>query len=214
MSRRSLSACNRNGSADSIADYEYNHHPKGTAADQRQSIESMMTGYEQFLKAELPSRVKKELETRVEDAIHCDSGVPYNLAGGIESLKNQVVDIVRNAQIQLFEAYRLRLSNSRQVDLNPPAFDGTRSNDAKVWSSRALLQAGGATGGSPTTLAEDGLFQDAFETPWEATGDGVTDISGFEGVIFDLSSMSTPSKVGFGVGLYGWDDCFALSSLR
>jgi hypothetical protein len=174
----------------------------------------MMTGYEQFLKAELPSRVKKEFETRVEDAIHCDSGVPHNLAGSIESLKNQVVDIVRNAQIQLFEAYRLRLSNSRQADLNPLAFDGARSNDAKVWSSRALLQAGDATGCSPTTLAEDGLFQDASEIPWNVTGDEVADISGFEGVIFDLSSMSTPSEVRFGVELYGWDDCFALSSLR
>ena len=161
-----------------------------------------------------PITSQKEFEARVEDAIHCDSDVPHDFAGSIESLKNQIVDIVRNAQIQLFEAYRLRFSNSRQAELNPLAFDSAKSNGAKAWSPRALLQAGDPTGCTPTTLAEDGLFQDASEMPWEVTGDGVADTSGFEGVIFDLSSMSTPSEVGLGVGLYGWDDCSAFWSLR
>ncbi|KAK1851388.1 hypothetical protein CCHR01_05965 [Colletotrichum chrysophilum] len=57
--------------------------------------ESAFARYERFLRRELPRKVRQELETRIEQALE-----PME-----ETLKSQIVDIVRDAQLSLFQSF-------------------------------------------------------------------------------------------------------------
>ncbi|KAK7747709.1 hypothetical protein SLS62_008955 [Diatrype stigma] len=54
-----------------------------------------LSEYEQFLQREHPDRVRQQLEIRIESALH-----PVE-----EVLRSQIVDIVRDTQLELFQSY-------------------------------------------------------------------------------------------------------------
>lgn len=55
-----------------------------------------MVEYETFLRREMPNRVRQQLELRIEDALN-----PIE-----EALRGQIVDIVRDVQMELFRSFR------------------------------------------------------------------------------------------------------------
>ncbi|KAF5520504.1 hypothetical protein CGCA056_v008340 [Colletotrichum aenigma] len=57
--------------------------------------DSAFARYERYLRRELPRKVRQEFETRIEQALE-----PME-----ETLKSQVVDIVRDAQLSLFQSF-------------------------------------------------------------------------------------------------------------
>jgi len=76
-----------------VKDYEYE---QGAEADQAASP-SEIARYEQYLRQELPNRVRQALETRIDEALN-----PIE-----ETLRDQIVEIVRDSQLHLFERYKL-----------------------------------------------------------------------------------------------------------
>lgn len=55
-----------------------------------------MIEYENFLRHEMPDRVRHQLELRIEEALN-----PLE-----ETLRGQIVDIVRDVQLELFQSFR------------------------------------------------------------------------------------------------------------
>ncbi|WDK11026.1 hypothetical protein CGRA01v4_02305 [Colletotrichum graminicola] len=68
--------------------------PSGPTVDD--SLETEFSRYEQFLRRELPSHVQRQLELCIEERLN-----PIE-----ESLRSQLIGIIRDAQIQLFNTYR------------------------------------------------------------------------------------------------------------
>lgn len=64
--------------------------------------ESAFDRYERYLRRELPRRVRQELEIRIDQALE-----PLE-----ENLKSQIVDIVRDAQLALFQSFVSEPTNS------------------------------------------------------------------------------------------------------
>jgi len=75
-----------------LVDYEYE---QGAETDQATSP-SEIARYEQYLRRELPNRVRQALETRIDEALN-----PIE-----ERLRDQIVEIVRDSQLHLFERYK------------------------------------------------------------------------------------------------------------
>ena len=65
------------------------------------SPDSELVRYEELLRRELSSRVRQELEVRIEEAI-----APVE-----ETLRSQLVDIVHDMQLQLVDLYKCSRSN-------------------------------------------------------------------------------------------------------
>ncbi|KAF0329289.1 hypothetical protein GQ607_003598 [Colletotrichum asianum] len=86
----------------------------GSNADGAEA-ESAFARYERYLRRELPRKVRQELETRIEQALE-----PME-----ENLKSQVVDIVRDAQLSLFQSLVSSNPDSAEpYNSNHAAFDG------------------------------------------------------------------------------------------
>lgn len=81
-------------------DYEFK-----TTTDPGHPVDPL-SEYEQFLRRELPDRVRQQLEVRIESALH-----PVE-----EALRGQIVDIVRDTQLDLFQSY---MSSFAQNTGNP-----------------------------------------------------------------------------------------------
>ncbi|KAK6212459.1 hypothetical protein LQW54_005233 [Pestalotiopsis sp. IQ-011] len=62
-----------------------------------------MTEYENFLRHEMPDRVRHQLELRIEEALN-----PLE-----ETLRGQIVDIVRDVQLELFQSFRASAGPAR-----------------------------------------------------------------------------------------------------
>ncbi|KAK4446473.1 hypothetical protein QBC34DRAFT_304977 [Podospora aff. communis PSN243] len=163
------------------------------------SLEREFTKYETFLKAELPSRVKHQLESFVEETLS-DS-----LAEDIETLKSQVLDIVKQAQVQLFSLYRSRVRGIDDgdgvespligVEASAGAVDGQELIEGLVPNARVMLMEDTKSG----TL--DGVSaQTSGSTPvWTLFNHGAsTGFDGFDGVVYDLSDASAVVDFDFG----------------
>jgi hypothetical protein len=61
-----------------------------------------MTEYDGFLRREMPDRVRYQLELRIEDALN-----PLE-----ETLRGQIVDIVRDTQLELFKVFMSSLGEA------------------------------------------------------------------------------------------------------
>ncbi|KAK2730011.1 hypothetical protein CKAH01_09920 [Colletotrichum kahawae] len=84
--------------------------------------ESAFARYERYLRRELPRKVRQELETRIEQALE-----PIK-----ENLKSQIVDIVRDAQLSLFQSF---------VSSNPDSAEPYNSNPMAECGSMAINHA-------------------------------------------------------------------------
>lgn len=62
-----------------------------------------MTEYENFLRHEMPDRVRHQLELRIDEALN-----PLE-----ETLRGQIVDIVRDVQLELFQSFRASAGPAR-----------------------------------------------------------------------------------------------------
>ena len=94
--------------ADFEADYDYSMKEEDSQVNTSSDLES----FEQYLKEELPKTVRRALEARVDQAVN-----PVE-----ETLRDQIVDIVRDCQTQLFEDYR-----TSRTGMASPAARGTIS---------------------------------------------------------------------------------------
>ncbi|KAF9869566.1 hypothetical protein CkaCkLH20_12959 [Colletotrichum karsti] len=77
--------------------------------------ESSFTRYEHSLRRELPKKVRRELEARIDQALE-----PLE-----ETLKSQIVDIVRDAQLSLFQSFIS--TNSDKNEKKPESKDAESS---------------------------------------------------------------------------------------
>ncbi|KAL1861649.1 hypothetical protein Daus18300_008765 [Diaporthe australafricana] len=72
-------------------------------ASEHGSPENLMTDYENFLQRELPLRVRGQLERRIEAEL-----IPIE-----DRLRGQIVEIVRDTQIELFRLFKLSAQNRK-----------------------------------------------------------------------------------------------------
>ncbi|KAK1984977.1 hypothetical protein LZ30DRAFT_709833 [Colletotrichum cereale] len=77
------------------------------------SPESEFSRYEQFLRRELPSHVQRQLELRIDERLN-----PIE-----ESIRSELVDIIRDTQILLFNTYRSLRSATPQASGGEPVQD-------------------------------------------------------------------------------------------
>ncbi|KAK1990637.1 hypothetical protein LX36DRAFT_754048 [Colletotrichum falcatum] len=82
------------------------------------SPESEFSRYEQFLRRELPSQVQRRLEVCIEE----------RLSPVEEGLRSELVDIIRDAQIHLFDAYRALRSSAPEA---APGGEAVEAADAE-----------------------------------------------------------------------------------
>lgn len=145
-------------------DYDY----PGTAdAEQNGSPTSEFARYEEFLRRELPTRVRQQLEVRIEEALN-----PVE-----ESLRGQIVDIVRDMQLQLFEMYK----SSRTADAGSgPNRSLEVSNETPSYGQ----QVGNPEGTTQQWGLEEQL--EAFRPPAPYLDNSFT---GFDGLLFDFDPL-------------------------
>ncbi|KAK8123958.1 hypothetical protein PG999_003876 [Apiospora kogelbergensis] len=146
-----------------------------------------MVEYEGFLRREMPDRVRHQLEVRIEDALN-----PIE-----EALRGQIVDIVRDVQLELFQSFRSSLrdapgaSNHDQeaATIETASFaeqiQGTGGPDAPTLEPRDT----GA--GEPHELQARDYWEEQLQAyrPEPAFD---LDFLGFDGELFDFSSLSNP----------------------
>ncbi|KAK2060357.1 hypothetical protein LY76DRAFT_676665 [Colletotrichum caudatum] len=127
------------------------------------STETEFSRYEQFLGRELPSHVKRELELCIEERLN-----PIE-----ESLRSQLVDIIRDAQIHLLSTYRSLRSSTPAVSAGEPV-QGTSADAERVAHLNEELHQVG-----------DGL-QAVHQPPLL---DDAQTFADFNGLMYDLSGM-------------------------
>ncbi|KAH7304168.1 hypothetical protein B0I35DRAFT_414647 [Stachybotrys elegans] len=99
---------------------------------------SAFSQYEQFLRQELPSRVRQELEVRIRERLN-----PIE-----EGLRGELVDIVRDMQLQLFNIYRASRATPNTTDnaiVSPEngnaVISGAASGETdQIWDTAEQLQ--------------------------------------------------------------------------
>jgi len=122
-----------------LTSVDYNNDFAEEVHGDMSSVDAEFARYETFLRQELPSSIRQELETRVDEALE-------NVE---ENLKSQLPDIFRDMQIRLFQDYLQRRAaqptppftvSSQQTQIIVTADDGGNvaptimgnSNDANV----------------------------------------------------------------------------------
>lgn len=166
-------------------DYEYH---KSAHSEQPDAVESEFAKYEQFLGAELPSRVRQQLEIRIEAAL--------NPLDEFKTLKGQIIDIVRDTQLQLFKLYKTGSSNPPTETDSTPGEQGGISDVPNLRSS------------NPSTPSDNNL--EIMDPELHGTS-GKQDLGMdfdfglFDGVIFDLTDITGSDQVS-ATGLYDWND--------
>lgn len=94
-----------------LADYEFR-----TPGDAGHPVDPL-TEYENFLQRELPPLVRSQLEARIEAALY-----PVE-----EALRGQIVDIVRDTQVELFRCF----TSSTQQRSRPPNDEASAAEAAR-----------------------------------------------------------------------------------
>lgn len=171
--------------------YEIEPRPEDSTQTGTTSAErSELARYEQFLRQELPSCVRRELETRIEEAL-------YPLE---ESLRGQLVDIARDLQLRLFQAYMA--TRKAEVQLLSPGSepphgaDSVPSTEMRVTSASPGASSAGAA--SSDTPALPIPMPPSFDSqlgalpPAETYLDG-GEFAGFDGLMFDFTHMQAPT---------------------
>ncbi|KAF6829405.1 hypothetical protein CPLU01_07933 [Colletotrichum plurivorum] len=127
--------------------------------------ESAFARYEQYLRRELPKKVRRELEARIDQALE-----PLE-----ESLKSQIVEIVRDAQASLYENFLSASSGTSENERACEPFCETMSS---------------AAGGQPGLCNGTFVFDDQLEScePVPLLGGDVGDIGDFNSLLFGVSS--------------------------
>jgi hypothetical protein len=149
-----------------------------------------MTEYENFLRHEMPDRVRHQLELRIEEALN-----PLE-----ETLRGQIVDIVRDVQLELFQSFRastgptrpngdsVQESASIEIDDNPD-----KSQDEEREDTDAQVSTLVARNTEPPGQFDSG--QCSWEEQLEAYRQvppldfSFTDFDDFDGALFDFSSV-------------------------
>ncbi|KAL6406688.1 hypothetical protein AUP68_09490 [Ilyonectria robusta] len=173
--------------AESIPNPYYEYH-KSAHSEQPDAVESEFAKYEQFLGAELPSRVRQQLEIRIEAAL--------NPLDEFKTLKGQIIDIVRDTQLQLFKLYKTGSSNPPTETDSTPGEQGGISDVPNLRSS------------NPSTPSDNNL--EIMDPELHGTS-GKQDLGMdfdfglFDGVIFDLTDITGSDQVS-ATGLYDWND--------
>lgn len=173
--------------AESIPNPYYEYH-KSAHSQQPDAVESEFAKYEQFLGAELPSRVRQQLEIRIEAALD-----PLD---EFKTLKGQIIDIVRDTQLQLFKLYKTGSSNLPTETDSTPGGQGGMSEVPCLRSS------------NPSTPSDGNLeFMDPELHGTSGKQDlGMDfDFGFFDGVIFDLADVTGSDGLS-APGLYDWND--------
>lgn len=108
-------------------DYEYATQD----ADQSASPWTELEGFEEFSRRELPSRVRRELEVRIEEVLD-----PIE-----EGLRGQIVDIVRDVLLELLEMYKSTRSATNTVLMSETVpQDGALEDEAAAAPSTSYAQ--------------------------------------------------------------------------
>jgi hypothetical protein len=135
-----------------------------------ESYEDELTRYEQFLRRELPNRVRQQLEVRIEQRFN-----PLE-----ETLRTELVEIVRDMQLQLFEIYK----SSRTND------PGSVIQDAGATSGENSSQQP-ATGPDPPPRPSLEEELQPFWTP--AYIDDLAQLDDFDGLLWNFSGVQSGS---------------------
>jgi len=160
--------------------------------------------YEQFLRRELPRRVRRELESRIEERLN-----PIE-----EGLRGELVEIVRDLQLQLFEMYKsATASQSRTVELEadqtllPPFLPGAGEVGENTTSAEAIATRQEqepleveeeqaldviATSGQYDVVFDLGPLE-AFHAPPYIDPDNLVRLDGFGGLVWDFSTTNAAS---------------------
>ncbi|KAM7203143.1 hypothetical protein V8F20_004085 [Naviculisporaceae sp. PSN 640] len=126
--------------------------------------------YEQFLRRELPGRVRQELETRIEERIN-----PME-----ETLRGELVEIVRDMQLQLFELYKA----SRNPETEQP--EAAPTEHVQGHQAEVVIQS------IPIATASDDMGPlEAFVQPPLVNPDNWIAFDDFDGQIWDPSMLDS-----------------------
>lgn len=148
------------------ADYEF-----GTASVPTPPGDPL-SEYENFLRQELPDRVRQQLEVRIENALY-----PVE-----EALRSQIVDIVRDMQLELFRSYmsshaQVSSSNSEQQ----PQAGEPHEETVTSAQDQTIIQ----TSGQPLTYPEHLAAQLQAYRPEPY----FEEFHGFDGLLFDFGQF-------------------------
>lgn len=173
------------------------------------AAESDIARYEEFLRRELPRRVRGELEVRIE----------AELSPVEESLKRQLVDIVRDMQQRLFADFRRLQGEGDQQRGEGAGSEALRGEDGGDVKGKGRATASEspedlAIGTSSSGASLDDLIQDTppITTSWAASQPidvyrqpqpFFDELARFDGVMFDL---------GGGCGDWSWADSGYMSA--
>ncbi|KAI1859822.1 hypothetical protein JX265_010271 [Neoarthrinium moseri] len=146
-----------------------------------------MVEYESFLRREMPNRVRHQLELRIEDALN-----PIE-----ETLRGQIVEIVRDVQLELFQSFRASIGRA--------PLSGRHEQEAAVVEANTPAEQirdrdGGNHGALETTSrpAEGGMPHQFFagQSAWEEQMQAYQPVPpldipsmDFDGELFDFSSL-------------------------
>ncbi|KAM7197510.1 hypothetical protein V8F33_005476 [Rhypophila sp. PSN 637] len=174
-----------------------------------------LTKYEEFLKAELPPQVERKLTASI-GAVLSAGGKISNAQ--IEVLKQEVVNMVRDAQLELFRLYCQTGEKSTIARRNKDpehtlgSTTTTMAEDAGLvfgsqWQPNAPLQTDGM---NMVSVSEKGLNNDlANETTANSVfipPDGYHNFTSFDGILFDLGALETGIEATVSSsGSLGWD---------
>ncbi|KAK2024418.1 hypothetical protein LX32DRAFT_101817 [Colletotrichum zoysiae] len=144
-------------------DYEY----LGSGLSVNGSPETEFWRYEQFLRRELPSEVQRQLELRIEECLN-----PIE-----EILRNDLVNIVRDTQIQLFNTYRRSLRSSAPATSSGEPVQNTSADTERV------------AGVAEITEDSHQVYDDLHTSPQPLSMDNVESFDDFNGLLFDFPEM-------------------------
>jgi hypothetical protein len=124
-----------------------------------------LTRYEQFLRRELPNRVRQQLEVRIEERFN-----PLE-----ETLRTELVEIVRDMQLQLFEIYK----SSRTSDSGSAVHDAGATDAAN----------------SPPQPAALPSLEEELQPFWApAYIDDLAQLGDFDGLLWNFSGVQAGSN--------------------
>ncbi|KAM7215159.1 hypothetical protein V8F06_009477 [Rhypophila decipiens] len=128
---------------------------------------SELERYESFLRRELAVHVRRELEVRINETLF-----PLE-----ESLRGQLVDIVRDVQLNLYEAYKASRAENDGLRANTeaPAGSGIDLEEGGTVDNGADIDIGVTGGTSNIDPAQNVWFAEQAEIPAMAPGMGLDD---------------------------------------
>jgi len=153
-------------------------------------VESEFAKYEHFLGTELPLRVRQQLETRIEAAL--------NLKEEFQTLRSQIIEIVRDTQLELFKLYRTGSSNQ-------PTGSNSAPGPGRHGSSSEVQYLRGSNSNKPSNDNLEIVDSQLHVTSCGKDFDTDFDFASFDGVMFDLTDIISTDGMS-AVGVYDWNN--------